>query len=432
MSATAPNEPGQRNAWAWIPTLYFAQGVPYVVVMTLSVILYKKLGISNGDIALYTSWLYLPWVIKPLWSPLVELLGTKRRWIFVLQFVMGAALASVALSLPGSAFFRLTLAVFWLLAFSSATHDIAADGFYMLALDRHDQAWFVGVRSTCYRIATIAAQGLLVMLAGELEERTHDVRFAWAVTFYTLGALFVVFATYHFFALPKPATDLRTARDATRNPVAEFFATFAAFFRKPQIVRSLAFLLFYRFAEAQLVKLASLFLLDARDKGGLGLTTKQVGFTYGTVGIAALTVGGILGGFAAARHGLKHWLLAMVAAINLPNLVYVYLAYARPESVAIVNVCVAVEQFGYGFGFAAFMIYMLYVAQGEHQTAHYALCTGFMALGMMLPGMFAGKLQEVLGYPHFFLWEMFATIPSFVVTSLILPDPAFGRKTSGA
>jgi MFS transporter, PAT family, beta-lactamase induction signal transducer AmpG len=420
----------RRSPWAWIPTLYFAQGIPYVVVMTMSVILYKRLDISNTDIALYTSWLYLPWVIKPLWSPIVEMFGTKRTWVVLLQLVIGAALGSVALTLPGSMFFKVSLAVFWLMAFSSATHDIAADGFYMLALNKHDQAWFVGVRSTFYRLSMIAGQGLLVMLAGALEKRTGDVRYAWAITFYTLGAMFIAFGIYHRFVLPRPVLDQR--RTVQANPVREFLGTFAAFFRKPQVLRSLAFLLFYRFAEAQLVKIASLFLLDPRAKGGLGLSTTQVGFVYGTVGVISLTLGGILGGFAAARNGLKYWLPVMVAAINVPNLVYVYLAYARPENLFIVNTCVAIEQFGYGFGFAAFMIYMLYIAQGEHQTAHYAICTGFMALGMMIPGMFAGKIQELLGYERFFIWVMLATIPGFIVTALIKPDPQFGKKAPAA
>jgi len=626
-AAPVADRPSARGAWAWIPSLYFAQGIPYVVVMTMSVILYKRLGVSNTDIALYTSWLYLPWVIKPLWSPLVELLGTKRQWVVLMQLLVGAALGSVALTLPGPAFFKVSLAIFWLMAFASATHDIAADGFYMLALNPHDQAWFVGVRSTFYRLAMIAGQGLLIMLAGAIEARTGlpelelklsarpgagavavpdpaavapaapaggtlrlvaapaeltldpaadptvpsgeltararawnqaaglvaapaaaatagsggaaatepswwrravvtpletfirstfgepkpaatrsgpagqagvflvslsgppakdvvvnlsretgdkgvrllegerfvftrenwnkpamvvvqldpknraaseavfvarsgDIPWAWALTFYTLGGLFVIFCVYHRFVLPKPAADTAGAARPRGNPLAEFFGTFASFFRKPMVLRSLAFLLLYRFAEAQLVKIASLFLLDTREAGGLGLSTGAVGFVYGTVGVVALTLGGLLGGFCAARNGLKYWLPTMVAAINVPNLVYVYLAYAAPENFVIVNACVAVEQFGYGFGFAAFMIYMLYIAQGEHQTAHYAICTGFMALGMMIPGMFTGWIQELIGYRHFFVWVIIATIPSFVVTALIRPDPEFGKKTA--
>ncbi|MBM3852090.1 MAG: AmpG family muropeptide MFS transporter [Verrucomicrobia bacterium] len=430
MNATTPaaSQPTARGAWAWIPTLYFAQGIPYVVVMTMSVIMYKRLGVSNTAIALYTSWLYLPWVIKPLWSPLVELFGTKRHWIVLMQLFVGAALACVALTIPGPAFFRVTLGIFWLLAFASATHDIAADGFYMLALDKHDQAWFVGVRSTFYRLSMIAGQGLLVMLAGALETRLGDVPLAWAITFAALAGLFLTFFAYHFLILPKPAADAAPLPSARRNPLLGFFRIFGAFFQKPDLARSLAFLLLYRFAESQLVKIASLFLLDAPAKGGLGLSTGAVGFTYGTVGVIALTLGGLLGGFVAARQGLKSWLPAMVCAINLPNLLYLYLAYAQPASLVVINACVALEQFGYGFGFAAYMIYMLYLAQGEHQTAHYALCTGFMALGMMIPGMWAGWLQEFLGYRHFFLWIMLCTIPGFVATALIRPDPSFGRK----
>jgi PAT family beta-lactamase induction signal transducer AmpG len=429
MTTPAASQPASRGAWAWIPTLYFAQGIPYVVVMTMAVIMYKRLGVSNAAIALYTSWLYLPWVIKPLWSPLVELLGTKRQWIILMQLLVGAALGCVALTIPGPAFFKVTLGIFWLLAFASATHDIAADGFYMLALNKHDQAWFVGVRSTFYRLAMIAGQGLLIMLAGTIETRSGNVPLAWAITFYTLAGLFLAFFVYHYFILPQPAADTTPHATQRRHPLAEFLAIFGSFFRKPDIVRSLAFLLLYRFAEAQLVKIASLFLLDPRAHGGLGLSTSAVGFVYGTVGVVALTLGGLLGGFVAARHGLKHWLPAMVAAINLPNLVYVYLAYATPDSLLIVNTCVAVEQFGYGFGFAAYMIYMLYVAQGQHQTAHYAIATGFMALGMMIPGMWTGWVQEIVGYQHFFVWIMISTIPGFIVTFLIRPDPNFGKKT---
>jgi PAT family beta-lactamase induction signal transducer AmpG len=260
--------------------------------------------------------------------------------------------------------------------------------------------------------------------------RSGNIPLAWAVTFYTLAAMFLLFCLYHKFVLPRPATDGPKAAQRDRSGVVEFFDTFAAFFRKPMILRALGFLLLYRLAEAQLVKIASLFLLDARETGGLALSTAAVGFVYGTVGVAALTVGGLLGGFAAAKHGLRFWLPWMVCAINLPNLVYVYLSQTTPESFFIINVCVAIEQFGYGFGFAAYMIYMLYLAQGEHKTAHYALCTGFMAIGMMIPGMFSGWLQETIGYQNFFTWVMICTIPGFIVTYLIKPDPEFGKKTT--
>ncbi|MEW6306234.1 MAG: MFS transporter [Verrucomicrobiota bacterium] len=419
----------KRSAWWWVPSLYFAEGIPNVMVATVSVIMYKRLGISNTDIALYTSWLYLPWVIKPLWSPLVDLCRTKRWWVVAMQLLIGGGLAGVALTIPADNFFRYSLALLWLLAFSSATHDIAADGFYMLGLSKHDQAWFVGVRSTFYRLAMITGQGLLVMLAGALEENTGNIRLAWSLTFYLLAGLFVALCVYHRAVMPRPASDATSTPAGTADVLDEFINTFVSFFRKPDIGRTLAFLLLYRFAEAQLGKMASPFLLDAREAGGLGLSTSAVGFVYGTVGVISLTLGGLLGGFLAARNGLKYWLAPMVMAINLPNAVYIYLAYATPESQLIINACVAIEQFGYGFGFAAYMLYMIYAVEGEHKTAHFAICTGFMALGMMIPGMFSGWLQDIIGYQKFFVWVMLATIPGFIVTFLIKVDPEFGKKT---
>ncbi len=419
--------------WRWIPTLYFGQGIPYVVVMTLAVVMYKNLGIGNTEIALYTSWLYLPWVIKPLWSPLVDLLGTKRRWIVGLQFLIGAALAGVALTLPASNFFQLSLAVFWLMAFSSATHDIAADGFYMLALSQKSQAAFVGVRSTFYRVAMIAGQGGLVYLAGMLSDRTGQPATAWALVMGGLAVAFGLLGVWHFWALPRPAADLpplrsgRTAAEFWRD----FLAVFAAFFRKPGIVRILAFLLLYRFAEAQLLKLVTPFMLDPREAGGLGLKTQDVGIAYGSFGIAALTVGGLLGGWLISRVGLKKLLWPLVLCMHLPNVAYVALALWQPQGLAVVSTAIAIEQFGYGLGFTAYMVFMLMVAgEGEHKTAHYALCTGFMALGMMLPGMAAGWLQTQLGYVDFFVWVCVATIPSFAAAALIRGriDPAFGRR----
>lgn len=613
--------PPSRSPWAWIPTLYFAEGLPYVVVMIVSVIMYKNLGVSNTEIALYTSWLYLPWVIKPFWSPLVDVLRSKRWWIVVMQLLIGAGLAGVALTIPTSNFLQYTLLFLWLLAFSSATHDIAADGFYMLAMSTHQQAWFVGIRSTFYRLAMIVGQGVLVMIAGllqsytgledvklqvvagpkfesnaefspasvstfftdgpmrlsakletveistqpveratvqrileqvkawnfehdfydeeeeattveqeekaswlaQLEEfiatrfgpdeparqtsdlagnigiyylgisqrvpddtevvvnlqktsgsndirilegerfrltdqnseypfavlvqvddkltsetttgftaRSGNTRLAWILVSYLMAATFLAFSAYHAIVLPNPEQST-SANSSSDDDVAkilnDFVKTFVTFFQKPRIVTVLAFLLIYRFSEAQLAKMAAPFLLDGRGVGGLGLTTTEVGFVYGTVGVVMLTLGGILGGLVAAKQGLKFWLGWMVLAINLPNAVYLFLSQVQPESYLAVNLAVAVEQFGYGFGFTAYMLYMLYIAQGEHQTAHYAICTGFMALGMMLPGMISGWLQELIGYQNFFIWVMLATIPSFLVCWLIPLDANFGKKT---
>jgi PAT family beta-lactamase induction signal transducer AmpG len=416
----------QRSPWWWIPSLYFGQGIPYVVVMTLSVAMYKNTGISNTDIALYTAWLYLPWVIKPLWSPVVELLGTKRFWIIALQLVIGASLALVAFTTQLPDFFRVSLAVLWLMAFSSATHDIAADGFYMLGLRQQQQAAFVGVRSTFYRLAMIAGQGGLLFLAGQLTDKLGDPHVAWSIVFVILAAMFAALFVYHFFMLPKPATDVRAK--AGSDLFREFFATFAAFFRKDGIVVILGFLLLFRLGEAQLLKLAVPFLLDPASKGGLGLTTSQVGLVYGTIGVIALTLGGLLGGVVISRHGLKRCLWPMAFAVHVPDLVFVYLSSALPENIYLISAAMAAEQFGYGFGFTSYMLYMIMVADGEHKTAHYAICTGFMALGMMLPQMASGWIQQMLGYQHFFLWVCLATIPAFAMTALIKVDPAFGRE----
>ena len=611
--------------WAWVPSLYLAEGLPYVVVMTVAAIMYKGLGVSNTDLALYTSWLYLPWVLKPFWSPVVDILGTRRAWIAGLQVVVGGGLAALAFTLPTTHFFQSSLACLWLLAFSSATQDIAIDGFYLLATTEREQAYFVGVRSTFYRVATIFGQGLLVMLAGWLqthsgvpgvavvvraapeapalrrpflpppalttspaggphlfaqpelvliapeplpapvarellaaarsnnvhfgfrpaeaapampsaaapgnsprpnaleaflrarfhppakaaataggnlglaflrlsapparpvvvqvgpkanfglgaaneknfavaegarltftsenwsqpaavvwqvdpklhaateagfEVRAGNVPLSWSVTFGLLAVVFFLFAAYHQMMLPKPAGD-QPGQVATLGRFwREFGRTFADFFRKERIGVLLLFLLTYRFAEAQLVKMVTPFLLDSRALGGLGLSPGQVGFAYGTVGILALTAGGLLGGFLAARNGLKFWLWPMVCAIHLPDAVFVWLATAQPDSFWLISLGLAVEQFGYGFGFAAYMLYMIRIARGRQATAHYAICTGFMALGMMVPGMFSGWLQEQVGYQNFFIWVLLATVPGFLVVYFIPLEADFGRRQS--
>ena len=424
------DRPSARSPWAWIPTLYFAQGLPYVAVMTISVIMYKRLGLSNTDIALYTGWLYLPWVIKPFWSPFVDIISTKRRWTLTMQWLIGAAFAGIAFALPTPFFFSLTLAVFWLVGFTSATHDIAADGFYMLALTEHQQSLYVGIRSTFYRIATVAGQGLLVILAGAIEESSGNIPFAWSVVFGILSALFLIFALYHSWALPKvehPAgRSLSTVRDVWR----EFVEVFAEFFRKRQVGTAIVFMLLYRLPEAQLVKLINPFLLDPATAGGLGLSTGQVGVVYGTVGIIGLTLGGIIGGIVAARRGLKFWLRPMAWSMSLTCLTFVYLSFANDPSLPVINICIFIEQFGYGFGFTAYMLYLIYFSEGRHRTAHYSICTGFMALGMMLPGMAAGWIQETIGYQNFFLWTMVCCVATIGVTYLIRIDPAFGRKES--
>ena len=416
------------SPWAWIPTLYFAQGLPYVVAMTVSVIMYKRMGISNTDIALYTSWLYLPWVIKPFWSPFVDLLKTKRWWVVSMQLLIGAGLAGVAFLIPMPFFFQATLAVFWLIAFSSATHDIAADGFYMLALDSPQQSFFVGIRSTFYRIAMISGQGLLIILAGAMERITGDIKLSWSITFFVLAGVFILIMIYHRYILPRPDSDTSSSKTNASEIFHEFGITFESFFQKKEILIALTFMLVYRLGESMLVKIASPFLLDTRETGGLGLSTEQVGIVYGTVGVIALTLGGILGGIAASRDGLKRWIMPMALSITLPNIVYVYLSFYQPESFWLISASVAIEQFGYGFGFAAYLLYMMYFADGEHKTAHYAFCTGFMAAGMMLPGMAAGWLQETVGYQNFFLIIIALTIPTLAVIPFLKIDKEYGKK----
>ena len=422
-------KPTSRSPWHWIPTLYVAQGLPYALVMMVSVVLYKNLGVSNTAITFWTSWLGLPWVIKPLWSPVVDMLKTRRQWIWATQFILGALLAAVALAIPAPHFFQLTLALFWLVAFNSATHDIAADGFYMLATTEHEQSLFIGIRTVFYRVASICAQGGLVILAGRIYRRTGDYAVAWSIPFALAAGILLLLGTYHFFILPKPASDQYVGTGPKKEFLTEFLKTFGTFFQKPKIVVMLSFLLLYRLGEAQLLKMAQLFMLDPREAGGLGLATDQVGLIYGTVGLVLFMLGAMLGGFVVARNGLKSWLWPMLLAIHLPDAVFIWLAYSQPASLSVIGAGVAVEQFGYGFGFMAFMIYMIYIARGEHRTAHYAICTGFMALGLNLPAAWSGWLQGQLGYPHFFVWVILATIPSFIAALFIPLEAEFGKRS---
>jgi len=378
---------------------------------------------------LYTSWLYLPWVIKPLWSPVVDLFRTKRFWIVLMQLSIGASFAGVALTLPAGDFIRYTLALFWIMAFSSATHDIAADGFYMLGLSTPAQAAFVGVRTLFYRIATIASKGGLVILAGFLQKNGYSVTSAWSMTFLAAAAFFLALCLYHFFVLPYPEADHRAPFAKGKSLISEYFRILSLFFRQKNIVIIICFLMFYRFAEAQLVKMVVPFLLDPKTKGGLGLTTAEVGVIYGTVGVVALMLGGLAGGYVIYRKGLKFWLWPMVITMHLPDMIFVYLSHAQPDNLWLIGAAVAFEQFGYGFGFTAYTMYMIMISQGEYKTVFYAIGTGIMALGMMLPAMVSGWIQETLGYIHFYYWILLTTIPGFIVTAFIQVEPGYGKKT---
>ena len=421
-----------KNPWSWIPTLYFAEGLPYVAVMTISLILYKQLGLTNGEITFYTSWLYLPWVIKPLWSPFVDIIRTKRWWIVSMQLLIGAAFGGVAFTVPTDYWLQGSLFFFWVMAFSSATHDIAADGFYMLGLDQHKQAWFVGIRSTFYRLATIFGQGVLVMIAGNLQVLFRgSIKYSWSLMFYGVTGLFIALWLWHSVILPRPSADKGITDVHSPQVWRKLFVSIKTFFVKmplKQTIIAFLFMLLYRMPEGLLAKVSSLFLIDSAGNGGLGLSPQEYGFVQGTVGVIGLTLGGILGGLAAGKDGLRKWLWPMVCAITLPDIVYVLLSYYMPSSLFIINIGVFIEQFGYGFGFTAYMLYLIYYSQGEYKTSHYALCTALMALSMMLPGLVAGYLQEHVGYLWFFIIVVLLCSVTFVVTAFIDIDPHFGQK----
>lgn len=439
----------KSHPWAWVPSLYFAEGIPYFIVNVISVTLFKRLGMSNGDLALYTSLLYLPWVIKPLWSPVVDVFKSKRWWILVMQAIITVSFALLALSVSPDVF-GLSLVIFYVIAFASATHDIAADGFYMLALGEQEQSLFVGIRSTFYRISSVFGQGVIVVVAGLLEERMGSIPSAWKVTLLLCGALFALLTLWHCRSLPKVERNLAGGHDSDRKAAdagtmeakaadempglcvpaggepavhrggwGDMWRVWKTFFMKDGVWLALAFMLLYRLPEALSVKMLTPFLLDPPEAGGLGLSTAQSGLVYGTAGVIALTIGGILGGVYAARKGLRKSMWIMALSLALPCAVYLFLALTQTEQMWIVYACVVLDQFGYGFGFTAYMLYMMKFAEGEFVTSHYAICTAFMALSMMIPGLFAGWMQEALGYVGFFIIVMICCLATVFVTLFV-------------
>lgn len=420
------------SPWAWVPTLYFAEGLPNVIVTIVSLVLYKQLGLSNAEITFYTSWLNLPWVVKPLWSPFVDAVKTKRWWVITMQLLIGASLGGVAFTIPTSMWLQSTLFFFWIMAFSSATHDIAADGFYMLELNPHDQTFFVGIRSTFYRLASIFGQGVLVMIAGNIQVMLRGaISYSWSLLFYGVAGIFIALWLWHNAKLPRPKDDTDHEQVTVTSVLSDLGKTISSFFSKfplKETIFAFLFMLLYRMPEGLLVKVSSLFLIDSQSCGGLGLSPAEYGFVQGTVGVIGLTLGGILGGIAASRDGLKKWLWPMACAITLPDIVYVYLSYSLTQNLFIINACVFTEQFGYGFGFTAYMLYLLYYSRGEHKTSHYALCTALMTLSLMIPGLFSGYLQEAVDYRWFFIIVMVFCIVTFIVSALVKIDPSFGKK----
>ncbi|MFM2369566.1 MAG: hypothetical protein RL619_1876 [Bacteroidota bacterium] len=416
-----------NSPWFWIPLLNFASGFPYAIIISVSVIMYKSLGINNEDIGVYTSLLYLPWVIKPLWSPFIDLYATKRKWFLAMQLVIAIAFLIVGLTIPMSNFFVLSLAIFWVAAFASASNDVASDGFYMLALAKEQQSFFLGIRSTFYRLSMLTANGLIVILGGFLEQKYGDKNKAWSYTMIIVALIMTFLTIYNFLTTPKVEETKVTTETENKQ---SFVVVFKTFFQKKQIGIALAFILLFRLGESQLLKMLTPFLIDEKIKGGMGLTTEDVGIIYGTFGVTALVIGGILGGIAISKGGLGKWMLPMFLAMHLPIIGFILLSHFHPESIFYVYATVIAEQFGYGFGFAAFMMYLIYVADGESKTSHYSIATGFMALGMMLPGMLSGFIQEYLGYGNFFIWVFLATIPGLILSRFLIFPTDFGKKST--
>ena len=418
----------KNNAWLWIPTLYFASGLPYHAITSISDIMYKDMGIGNAQIAMYTSLLLIPWTIKPLWSPIVEMISTRRKWTLISQLLLAICFAVIALVIPSEYFLLLTLAAFFIGAFVSSTHDIALDGFYMLALPQEKQSFFSGIRNTFYRIATVFSSGVLVMIANRIAEKSGNGQTGWSATFAITGAIMLALYLYHKKAVPSPANDTARTTSCIKDAFSNYGDIISSYFQKPGIWQALLFLLLFRFPEAQLAKMGKLFLMDSAAQGGLALDKGEIGLIYGVIGVIGLIIGGIVGGICISRKGLKYWLWPMVVAISLPDAVYIYMSSALPLDMTVISSCIFIEQLGYGFGFTAYTLYMIYFAQGKYPTAHFAISTAFMSLGMMLPGMFAGKLQESMGYENFFIWVTACTLITFIVSALVKIDPNFGKR----
>lgn len=421
----------KKSPWAWIPTLYFAEGLPNVIVTSLAAVMYMQMGLSDAELGLYTGWLALPWVIKPLWSPFIDLLKTKRWWVLAMQLLIGAALAGIAFTIPTAFWFQGTMFCFFVMAFASATHDISADGFYMIELDEHTQTMFVGIRNTFYRLAVIFGNGILVSLAGVLQVVFRNrIAFTWSLIFYGMAGLFIALWLYHGFKMPRPVEDKQEDKSVGEviSGLKQMFTTFFTKFPIRQTVVVFIFLLFYRFPEALLNTMTKTFLMRPNSSGGLGLSPQEYGLANGTVGLIGLTLGGILGGILVSRDGMKKWLWPLVCAITLPDVVYIYLSYTLNSNIVLVSTCLFIEQFGYGLGFTVLTLYMLYYSQGKFKTSHYAICTGISYLGLMLPGMISGYIKDAVGYHSFFVIVMASCVITFIVTAFLKIDPKFGIK----
>jgi PAT family beta-lactamase induction signal transducer AmpG len=414
---TDPGNPRRIPPAAWVPTLYFAEGIPFFAVSLLAGILYKRLGLGNDVIALYTKLLLLPWSLKPLWSPLLEMFKTKKYFVVLLQLLGGVSLGLIALCLPLPGYFLYTIGLFAVVAFCSSTHDIAADGLYIASLSGKEQAAYAGWQSGFYSVARLFSQGGLIILAGYLEARM-DVPHAWMAIFAAMGLILVALSLYHARALPTGGAARHSG--SLREIAATFGDVLVSFLKKPNIYLLLLFILLYRAGEGQVVTIGPLFLVDQRSAGGLGLTMDQFGTIYGTFGTVAFLTGTVLGGYFTSWLGLRRALLPLICAMNFPNLAYVYLSAALPTSRVLIASAMSLEMFGYGFGFVGVMLLMMQeIAPGKYQTAHYAFANSLMNLGLMIPGAVSGKIQMTLGYRKFFVWVLISSIPALILSRFI-------------
>lgn len=429
-----PNIQNRRSPISWVPTLYFAMGMPFVVLNMVCTLMFKGLDVSDAQIAFWTSIIMFPWTLKPLWSPLLEIYKTKKFFVIFTQIATGCIFGLVALALHLPNFFAVCIALLAIIAFSGATHDVAADGVYMASLSKDDQARYIGWQGAFYNIAKIAATGGLVYLAGMLiETYTGDVTglsaaaaaaakhngsvMAWTIIMAVIGGIMVVLGLYNAKFVPSEVNNDAEERPGFKETMVELGNVFVDLFRKRHILYYIFFIILYRFAEGFVMKIVPLFLKADRADQGLGLSEKEIGLCYGTFGAAAFVIGSILAGYYVAHRGLQKSLFSLCCVFNLPFVAYTLLAVYQPESLVLIGGGIVLEYFGYGFGFVGLTLFMMQqIAPGKHQMAHYAFASGIMNLGVMLPGMLSGYVSDWLGYRHFFIFVLFCTIPAFLIT----------------
>jgi PAT family beta-lactamase induction signal transducer AmpG len=407
-------EKSYKKDLGWVLSTNFAEGLPYAVITTLSVVMMADMGLSNTEVAAWTSLLAMPWSFKALWSPWI---GNTRRWIWLMQVALAVCIAGVALSLLSSNWLTWCLIALTVGAFSSATYDIACDGFYMKALDKDAQSFFVGIRSTAYRLSMIFASGVLTTLVGLLSRSNGgDITRAWIIVMLSVAGLMLIFGLAHRTWLPHLGSGVSAE---VQKEETDWVGAFAAFIRKPGLWFILLFLLFYRLGEALLSKMTILFLKAPVATGGLGLDNAEYGLIFGTIGVGMLTIGGILGGMLVSKYGLRKCVIPLALMLNVPDLLYVWMSIVQPQSRLLIGSLVGLEQFGYGLGFTAYMVFMLQSSQGKFSTSHYAILTALMALGMNIPSMLSGWLQESLGYTQFFWAAVACTVPGMILSIIL-------------